>query len=50
MINWHAVSIPAKENVKTASYSVVIIVGLGVTGLIFYTVYKVIIAKDLILL
>jgi len=31
----------AKENVKTASYSLVIIVGFGITGLIFYTVYKV---------
>ncbi len=31
----------AKENIKTASYGIVIIVGLGVTGVVAYTVFSV---------
>jgi hypothetical protein len=30
-----------KENVKTASYGLVIAVGLGVTGVVVYTVFNV---------
>jgi len=30
-----------KENVKTASYGLVIVVGLGVTGVVVYTVFSV---------
>ncbi len=31
----------AKENIKTASYGIVIMVGLGVTGVVAYTVFSV---------
>jgi hypothetical protein len=31
----------AKENIKTASYGIVIVVGLGVTGVVAYTVFSV---------
>jgi hypothetical protein len=31
----------AKENIKTASYGLVIVVGLGVTGVVAYTVFSV---------
>ena len=30
-----------KENIKTASYGIVIVVGLGVTGVVVYTVFSV---------
>ena len=37
---FYPIFIPAKENVKTAGYSGVIIVGLGAFGAICYTIMK----------
>jgi hypothetical protein len=34
-------TIKVKENIKTASYGIVIVFGLGVTGVVIYTVFSV---------
>jgi len=36
----------AKENVKTASYGSVIIIGVGVTAVVIYTIYKELFSLD----
>lgn len=36
----------AKENVKTASYGMVIVAGVGVTGIILYTIFQELFSGD----